>query len=827
MSSILTLLADSTRSDLMWEHLPPTWVLVMVLVPLAIFVGWWGYQRETELSRSRRLTLSALRTTALLLFLIVLFGPFVQRSDTVTRKAHLLLLLDTSASMGTVDGYEAADAERLAQAAGVSANTVGDMTRLDLARKVLTRRESGLLDYFTDEFRFHAYTFGSNLTPIVSTGDDEVESDIPERDIVAARLEGVRAEEPATRLGQAVGLALDAFRRRNENVAGVVVVSDGRQNGGSVEIRQAGRRANQQDVPIFTVGVGDPRPPKNVQVGNLLANEVVLARDTAAFEFGVRALGFEGRSAEVELQVLDGNGQPTGSPLQITPDVVGLVGGTEEQKVKVSHTFKRAGTYALRIGIPVQDDERIKSDNFLFHTIRVIDRRIKVLYVDGSARWEQQYLSNSLTRDFQTLLAHTLLLDADPDTPQRASMSPGWEPLQTSDGIPDREALFEYDVIIIGDVDWKDLDARRDEAEEALANLKDFVDKGGGLVMLAGTRHNPTKYRDQSLAAVLPILIDRSAERLDRPTGESFAFRVTPEGRRSPLMQVAGTPEASARLWEETEEWRQWWSYPALRAKTGARVLAVSGDPRHTNKFGPRPLIATMRFGRGSVLYVGVDELWRTRHEAGDHFYYGFWGQAIRYLATYKLLGGNKRFKILTDKDSYNLDEPVRITLDVLDRDYEPSRRDSQTVFLELPGEEPGRRDTIELEVPRDSQEDGTFRKTIVPTRPGEYRLYAETDDEDDERPEKMFQVVHSSVELRELLLDAESLDALATESAGGEYMHLAELADDARLRPAPRSTQVDVNRDRAPVWDNPWTLLLALGVLGAEWMLRKRWRLV
>lgn len=829
MSTFLPLLAQGDRSDLMWAHLPPAWVLVMVLVPVAILVGWWGYHRETDLGPRRRLLLGGLRTTALLLFLVVLFGPFVQTSDTVTRKAHLLLMLDTSASMDTVDGYEGDDAERLAAAAGISPAAVDDLTRLELAREVLTRPENGLLDYFTDEFRFHAYTFGSNLTPIVSLGDGEqAEADeIAPRDIVAARLDGLRAEEPATRLGQAMGLALDAFRLRNETVAGVVVISDGRQNGGSLSLREAGRRAENQDVPVYTVGVGDPRPPKNVQVANLIAKEVVLAGDSALFEFSVRAKGFEGIAARVELQKLDESGQPTGSPLAINPDVVGLEGGDGEQQIQVAHHFTQPGTFSVRIGIPVQDEERIKSDNFLFHTIRVIDRKIKVLYVDGSARWEQQYLSNSLTRDYQTMLAHTLLLDADPDTPQRATRSPGWLPLNTSDGLPDREQLFEYDVVILGDVDWKDLHARREQAEEALANLKEFVDKGGGLVMLAGTRHNPTKYRDRSLAAVLPILIDRSAERLEQPTGQSFGFRITPEGRRSSLMHVAGDPEASVRLWEETEEWRQWWSYPALRAKTGARVLAVSSDPRHDNKFGPRPLIATMRFGRGRVLYVGVDELWRTRHEAGDHFYYRFWGEAVRYLATYKLLGGNTRFKILTDKDTYNLDDSVRITLDVLDRDFQPSRKESQTIRLEMPGDAPGERTTLELEVPRDSQEEGTYRKTIVPTRPGEYRLYAEVGESEEERPEKLFQVVHSSVEMRELLLDAASLQALASESAGGEYLHLTQLAEPDALRPSPRSTQVDVNRDRAPVWDNPWTLLAALLVLGAEWLLRKRWQLV
>src|SRR5204862_804883 len=106
----------------------------------------------------------------------------------------------------------------------------------------------------------------------------------------------------------------------------------------------AGRRAQAQRVPIYAVGVGDPRSPKNIHVSNLRAKEFVLARDTAVFEFDVHAKGFEGRAVPIEVQPLDENGQPTGSALAVTPGEVVLTGGDEAQQVRVTYRFDRAQT---------------------------------------------------------------------------------------------------------------------------------------------------------------------------------------------------------------------------------------------------------------------------------------------------------------------------------------------------------------------------------------------------------------------------------------------------------------------------------------------------
>ena len=74
----------------------------------------------------------------------------------------------------------------------------------------------------------------------------------------------------------------------------------------------------------------------------------------------------------------------------------------EEITVRALHRFERPGSYSLKIGIPVQPGEKIENDNFITHHLRVVDKKIKVLYVEGYPRWEYRFLKNALIRDRDT-----------------------------------------------------------------------------------------------------------------------------------------------------------------------------------------------------------------------------------------------------------------------------------------------------------------------------------------------------------------------------------------------------------------------------------------
>jgi hypothetical protein len=80
--------------------------------------------------------------------------------------------------------------------------------------------------------------------------------------------------------------------------------------------------------------------------------------------------------------------------------------------------------------------------------------------------------------------------------------------------------------------------------------------------------------------------------------------------------------------------------------------------------------------------------------------------------------------------------------------------------------------------------------------------------------------------EMNESSLDESTLQGVASAS-GGRYVHLAridDLARDFRKRGLGRRER---DRSTREVWDSWTTLLVVVGVLTAEWILRKRFRLV
>ena len=108
-------------------------------------------------------------------------------------------------------------------------------------------------------------------------------------------------------------------------------------------------------------------------------------------------------------------------------------------------------------------------NNTISKTIRVLDEKIRLLYLEYLPRWEYRYLKNSLTRD-ETMETQCWLYSADPEFIQESSKSV--PPLARPPR--DRSELFGYHVVVLGDVPESEL------GPELTELLKDFVDEGRG-----------------------------------------------------------------------------------------------------------------------------------------------------------------------------------------------------------------------------------------------------------------------------------------------------------------------------------------------------------
>jgi uncharacterized membrane protein len=833
----MTLLGEGV-STLRWESLPPLWLVVLVIVPGVFLAARFFYQREAgRVGRRLRITMGVLRALAILLVLGAIFGPYMETIEGEPAKRHLVVCLDTSASMGLRDNYQASQAlaASLVEAAGYPANTqLGLKRRLDLARDIIGR-DRAYLERLAERFRLHVYAFDSDTAGVHVPVEGETPAEAVDRLMPALRQ--LEPDGSVTRIGGAINKLARAFEAHNEPVAGILLFSDGRQTGGApspLEAASDAARRGADGIPIFPVTIGDPAAAINIGVSRVDAPEVVLAGDEVYFTVSVHARGVEGEPARIDAAVVDDEGEVI-EPLHIVADPFELPGEDEPaKKVLFRHRFDEEGTFDLRIGVRPVPGEAIESDNYKTHTLRVVRLKMRVLLVSNTPNYTYRFLKEMLFRAPDIMEANVLLLSAEPEWPQEAS--DGFDPINA---FPQTKAeLAPYDVVILLDVDTRDprFTIRGEEGrEEVLQNLEKWVKSGGGLVLQAGRDgFLPSDDPGPSLRALMPVVPFRGmtptklAERADM--GLAKGYELTRAGIEHPIMHVLEDRDETETFWSSTEYANQYcWYAPVERAKSSATVLAYRQEGEGGRKKDRDPILAIQEYGLGKVLWLGTDELWRMRQRVENLYYWPFWSGIIRHLATYRLLGGNKRIKVWVDRADgrYRIGESVGIEAKFLDENFEPIQPDedsgtdlTRTLKLRAPN---GEESEITLDAIRTDPPEGIFKARYVAARHGTYRLIAEPEGEG-EPAEATFIVEETTVETRDPLMDLKTLQAVARASNGQvlsppQFHRLLDA--DPPILPV-RDVFRTGEAKRTDLWDRAWVLWLFVAILGLEWILRR-----
>jgi len=829
---VMPLAAFST--SLRWHALPPLWLVVLVIVPAVFLAVRFLYRREAgRLGRRPRIALGLLRVAAILAVLTALFGPFSETIEGEYYKRHLILCLDRSASMGIKDTYAANRdlAERIRKAAGYAEGAdLGQRERLVIAKDVIASDRAYLLDLL-DRFHLHVYTFGGSSSVLFEPRDGETSAAALDRMLRA--LPEVRAEAPVTRIGSTLRDLVRTFRAKNEPVAGLLLFTDGRQNGGAPLPADEAAEAKRQGIPVFPVATGDPSASVNIVTTRIDAPEVALAGDEVTFTLTVHSRGLQG-TRNVTAEIVDTHGKSLGQILD-EPVFVDLPEGDEPAKVSFRHTFDTPGDYWLKIGVQPDPLEAVTDDNYQRHSLHVVPLKMRVLLVTGKPNFDYRFLLPLLQRAEGMIEAQALQLDRDAESPQ-----------ETSEGLPpltvfpqEKRELAEYDVIILMDVDPNhprmapEGPASRDKV---LAMLENWVKRGGGLILQAGLdEYIPEAYTYPPLNALLPVVPTGvpAHTRFEWVDGSrKKRFFVTPAGEVHPILRVLRDPAHVREYWrDDLYATEYYWYAPIERAKSSATVLALRREEGEWRPSPERPtdaLIAIQDYGLGKVLWLGTNEFWRMRKIVENKYFWPFWSNAIRHLATYRLLNGNKRIKIWVDRADgrYQVGDSVGIEAKFLDENYEPvePREDDDTTMtrrikLRAPD---GEEEDLPLTAAISDPPEGIFSAKLAAGKPGTYTLIAEPQDRDEEVAQATFVVEDTTLEKSEPLVDLQTLDQIARAS-GGKVLSLDQfgrlLSD--QLVPE-KGIQRSGEPKRTDLWDRSWMLLLVVGLLAAEWILRR-----
>ena len=813
-----------------WASLPPPWVVFLVVIPLVVLFVAFFYSRENPTGGSRaRWICASLRVAALLALLAILARPLLRETIYQIRDPQVLVLVDDSLSMRIQDKHaDRSVPGKIGELVLTSPEAVDRTSRYDLVARLLRARDGEFIRGLRARGKVSLWSFAGRprkLAELPRLGTDATPAPDPGEDLFLPEFEKVQGEERVkqTRIGDSLADAVWGGRgplgsREGEAGTCVILFSDGQENGGTLQAEDVARKLGQRGIPLYTVGVGNPEPARDVRVAAFDASDVVLVGDKVSFDATVIADGFEGDRVRVDLFLND-----QGVDMQY----VTLEGKGARQSVLLSHAPKTPGDFTVTVKVEPLQGELFEENNVASRPLKVLDQKIRVLYLEGPPRWEYRYLMHALIRD-PTMEAQVLLYSADKGFIQESS--PGVQPLTA---FPDgRENLFKYHVVILGDVD-PDTDKLTAPQMEL---LNDFVgEAGGGLVFISGRNASPSRYLHTPLEQLLPVEVGASGrEGLDSGRTPSVIFntKLTAVGREHPVMRLDNDPEKSQRLWENPDGLESsslpgfLWFAEVNREKKGAVKLAVHPTLGHPI-YGPWVLFAFQNFGKGRTFFSAVDTTWRWRAGVDTLYFYRFWGQVVRFAASGRLMGRTPRFSITTDKLAYTIGDTVTISCQIYDSNMKPATDETVKVFHQVESAGASRlRTPAVINLPLNKVKGpGSYEGTIPAEELGRHDLWLGSDLE--RMATRSITVEVPALEFRDIRMNRDLLKRMA-ELSGGTYRDFADsqnLVDELGGIVRPRQMPIEDRLD--DLWDNFWVLLLITAVLTGEWIYRKMVKLL
>ncbi len=560
-------------------------------------------------------------------------------------------------------------------------------------------------------------------------------------------------------------------------------------------------------MPLFFVGLGNDKPPRDLRLHDLLADDVVFVGDLVNLECKLTAEGFEG-PANVRLRL-------KGVTAPVAQQTVTVPKGGGTQSVRLAHRPDKEGEYEYTIEVEPQSGEVNTQNNSLTRTVKVTEEVIRVLLVTAGPSYEFRALKTMLERELNRGETseeksergfRTVLQEADPAYVDTDKSAERIFPVS-------RDELFRYDVLILADMNPAFL------SPSVMSNIQEFVTvRGGGVVFIAGPKYMPLAFQNTPLATVLPMeFASVQVPEPSQPLTEAFHPRITPLGLASPALQLADSPAQNPKVWQETLEPLYWFvSIGDLRP--GVRVLAE--HPTKTGAGGyPLPLITLQLIGAGKVVFHATDETHRWRFRIGDVHFARYWIQTIRYLSRAKLLGTSRGAELTSDRQQYRRGETVRLRVRFLDDRLAPPQDDGVAAVLEREG---GRR--VNLTLRRDAANRGTFEGSAGNLADGKYRVWMATPTLEGQPPRAEFVVSSPPGELARLQMNAAEMRA-AAQASGGKFFSYSQA--DALAASLPKGRQVRIESlPPQPLWNAPILAGAFVVLLTGEWLLRKRWGL-
>lgn len=644
-------------------------------------------------------------------------------------------------------------------------------SRADLVRSTFANPDSPVMKGLSDRFLIRTFRFSSSTARVSAPGD-------------------LTFSGTQTRLANAIESARQELA--GLPVSGLVLVTDGADTTDAT-VADALLASKAEALPVFTVGVGQETLSHDIQVGRVSTPRTALKGTSLLVDAVLTQTGYAGQT--VTLDVED-EGRIVGSqPVRLPAD-------GDPVSVRVRFTATEAGPRIFRLRVAPQPGEVVTQNNQRDVQIDIRDRRERILYYEGEPRFEMKFARQAI-KDDQNLQLVTLQRTAENKHLRLDIDAAG---VELAAGFPKtREELFAYRGLVLGSIEASAFSA------DQLRMIAEFVDvRGGGLLFLGGPRaFAEGGFAGTPVEDVMPVILGKS-------TGAFSQLKIQPTraGQAHAVTQLGDTEQASAERWKVMPPLTTVNHIEAL--KPGATALLSALDERRRE----RVVLAYERYGRGKSIAFPVQDSWHWQMDGtirvDDQTHENFWRQLLRWLVD----GVPDAVEVRTLTERVEPGQPVALTADVVDPRFvelndatvvahvtSPSGKKS-AVTLQWTGERNG-----QYRAAFDTSEAGWYQATLEATREGKTVGNAVTH----------IRAVPDDAEYFDAAMHAPLLKRIAQDTGGRFYTAetTSTLADD--LKYSGRGVTAVEERE---LWHMPALLIALMGVVCAEWGLRRYWRL-
>jgi uncharacterized membrane protein len=760
----------------------PGWLLVLLVAVSVGGLAWLTWRQLPEAAprvRNWRAWLVwGLESALVALLLLLLWEPAITVAELKSQQNIIAVLVDDSLSMANAD-----------------AGADGTTARETAAVKTL---EDGVLVGLQKKFQTRVYRLDAGLTwvqqPDVSSGKSGVTLDgfprIP--------LKGVGPDVGATHIN--AGLRQLTAETSELPVGAVVLLSDGAENAGGgagdsggIDLETISALHNRR-LPVHTIGFGKEKAAHDVEMDDAVVAAKAMADSRMTATVSFRQRGYAGQKAT--LDVKDGDKLLASKVVTLAPDGVG---SSETMFFNAGDAGVKSIGFALE---PLAGEENT-ANNAVTRLVDVSPEPRRILYVEGEPRWEFKFIRRAEAEDKGVQIVSMLRT-----TENKIYRQGIVDPSELLDGFPTKaEDLFKYQAIIIGSVEADYFTPVQREL------LREFVDKRGGGLLFLGGRFSLSDggWGSSSVADLLPTFVSNEKGTFRR---ENATVQLTAAGAESPITRLLDDRAANVDRWRKLPYLNDYQDPGA--PKPGATVLAQMTAGR------TMPLLVTQSYGHGRTAVLATSGTWRWQMSSAldDPSHDLFWQQLLRWLAA-----DSPGQVVATMPQQTLMDEGhVKLTAVVRDKEFTPAADAHVTAHVIGPD---GLSAMVDLTpVPNTP---GTFAMDWTAEKPGSY-LAEVTADRTGKSGQELgkdvisFRREDGVAESFHTQQNRELLQKLSDET-GGRYWEQSELE---RLPKEISYSEAGISvRDTKELWDMPIVFLALLGLMSADWLLRRKWGVV